>query len=155
MFGRSVSGGLCLGGSLSGGGVSVLGGGSLSRGLCRGLSVQGWSTSGECLSRGYLSGRLPPPPVNRMTDTCENITLPQTSFAAGNKAIRPIHVERKQKWNKIFFYVCRLFLFACSLIFFAWCEQALKVKVFSRWNTFSWRTLRQWVSVWETKLTSD
>ena len=26
-----------------------------------------------------------PPPVNRMTDACENITLPQTSFAAGNK----------------------------------------------------------------------
>ena len=25
------------------------------------------------------------PPVNRMTDDCENITLPQTSFAGGNK----------------------------------------------------------------------
>ena len=25
------------------------------------------------------------PPVNRMTDACENITLPQTSFAGGNK----------------------------------------------------------------------
>ena len=24
------------------------------------------------------------PPVNRMTDACENITLPQTSFAGGN-----------------------------------------------------------------------
>ena len=28
------------------------------------------------------------PPVNRMTDACENITLPQTSFAGGkNKKI--------------------------------------------------------------------
>ena len=27
-------------------------------------------------------------PVNRMTDTCENITLPQTSFAGGNKKKR-------------------------------------------------------------------
>ena len=25
------------------------------------------------------------PPVNRMTDRCKNITLPQTSFAGGNK----------------------------------------------------------------------
>ena len=25
-----------------------------------------------------------PPPVNRMTDRCKNITLPQTSFAGGN-----------------------------------------------------------------------
>ena len=29
---------------------------------------------------------LPPPsPMNRMTDRCKNITLPQTSFAGGNK----------------------------------------------------------------------
>ena len=26
-----------------------------------------------------------PPPVNRMTDNCKNITLPQTSVAGGNK----------------------------------------------------------------------
>ena len=26
-----------------------------------------------------------PPPVNRMTNRCKNITLPQTSFAGGNK----------------------------------------------------------------------
>ena len=26
------------------------------------------------------------PPVNRMTDRCKNITLPQTSFAGGNKS---------------------------------------------------------------------
>ena len=28
-------------------------------------------------------GRHPRPPVDRMTDTCKNITLPQTSFAGG------------------------------------------------------------------------
>ena len=27
---------------------------------------------------------IPPPPVNRMTDRCKIITLPQTSFAGGN-----------------------------------------------------------------------
>ena len=41
----------------------------------------------------YLPGGLPaqgctcpgtPPPVNRMTDRCKNITLPQTSFAGDN-----------------------------------------------------------------------
>ena len=25
----------------------------------------------------------PPPPLNRMTDACDNIALPQTSFAGG------------------------------------------------------------------------
>ena len=29
----------------------------------------------------------PPPPVNRMTHTNKNITMPQTSFVGGNKAI--------------------------------------------------------------------
>ena len=29
--------------------------------------------------------RMRPPPVDRMTHTCKNITLPQTSFAGGNK----------------------------------------------------------------------
>ena len=29
------------------------------------------------------------PPVNRMTDTCKNITLPQTSFAGGNNKRLP------------------------------------------------------------------
>ena len=30
------------------------------------------------------SDMIPPPPMNRMTDRCKNITLPQTSFAGGN-----------------------------------------------------------------------
>ena len=29
--------------------------------------------------------RYPPPPVNRITDRCKNITLSQTSFAGSNK----------------------------------------------------------------------
>ena len=49
------------------------------------------------LRRGGLEGCLwswgciqhdhPPPPVNRMTDRCKNITLPQTSFAGVNKVV--------------------------------------------------------------------
>ena len=31
--------------------------------------------------------RHTPPPVNRMTNRCKNITLPQTSFADGNSFI--------------------------------------------------------------------
>ena len=31
-----------------------------------------------------LGGVHPSPPVNRMTDSCKNITLPQTSFVGGN-----------------------------------------------------------------------
>ena len=33
-------------------------------------------------------GHAHPPPVNRMTNRCKNITLPQTSFAGGNKIKR-------------------------------------------------------------------
>ena len=35
-----------------------------------------WTRGGTCPGT--------PPPVNRMTDRCKNITLPQTSFADGN-----------------------------------------------------------------------
>ena len=62
-------------GALSGGGVFVRGGL-----LCpEGVSVQ-----------GGLWGLCPggdPPPADRMTDASENITLPQTSFAGGNKPL--------------------------------------------------------------------
>ena len=43
---------------------------------------------GGYLPGGYTSQGVPAqvlPPVNRMTDRCKNITLPQTSFAGGNK----------------------------------------------------------------------
>ena len=46
----------------------------------------GCTCPGVCV---YLPGGCTcpgtPPPVNRMTDRCKNITLPQTSFAGGNK----------------------------------------------------------------------
>ena len=35
-------------------------------------------------------GADPPPPVNRITDACKNITLPQTSFAGGKNGSEPI-----------------------------------------------------------------
>ena len=41
---------------------------------------------------GSLSrGRPPPSPVDRMTDASKNITLPQTSFAGGNKSMENLH----------------------------------------------------------------
>ena len=44
----------------------------------------GWCTCpGGCTCQGVYLPRYPPP-VNRMTDRCKNITLPQTSFAGGN-----------------------------------------------------------------------
>ena len=65
------------------GGVSLAGGSPW-----RGVSLEG---VGCLLGGGCLLGRggIPActeadPPVNRMTDACENITLPQTSFAGGN-----------------------------------------------------------------------
>ena len=49
--------------------------------LPRGLYLPG----GVPARRGGTCPGTPPPPVNRMTDRCKNITLPQTSFADGNK----------------------------------------------------------------------
>ena len=72
--------------SASGGGMSPPGG-SASRGVStprEGVSALG----GGCLLPGMGGGwaipvctEADPPPANRMTDRCKNITLPQTSFA--------------------------------------------------------------------------
>ena len=63
--------GLCRGGPLSRG-VSVQEGSLCPGGLCpRGASVQGVSVQGDVTVR-----EIPCPPVNRMTDSCKNITLP-------------------------------------------------------------------------------
>ena len=51
--------------------------------LPKGVSAQGVSTGGVCLGGGVCQWCLPQcmlgntPPMNRITDTCENITLPQ------------------------------------------------------------------------------
>ena len=63
---------------------------SVQRGLCAGVSV--WR--GLCLE-GSLSGEVSvqgdlckgDPPMNRMTDRCKNIALPQTSFVGNNKGV--------------------------------------------------------------------
>ena len=75
----------CPGGCLPRGGVcpgGCLSEGCLPRGcLPRGVSVQG----GVCPGEGVVcpGGCPPPPPVNRITNGCENITLPQ-HVADGN-----------------------------------------------------------------------
>ena len=48
------------------------------------LTVSQHALPGGVPAGGYLPRY---PPVNRITDTCKNITLPQTSFAGGNKYI--------------------------------------------------------------------
>ena len=50
-----------------------------------GCTWSGWG-GGTCLGGGGYLPRYSLSPVNRMTDRCKNITLPQTSFAGGNKA---------------------------------------------------------------------
>ena len=60
------------------------------------LDADPWSCDLWCM--------LGPPPVNRMTDTCENITLPQTSFAGGKynvplNVIQPLAPEMLWCWN--------------------------------------------------------
>ena len=49
-------------------------------GVCPGVSAQEGVTVWHLMHAGIH----PPATVDRMTDTCKNITLPQTSFAGGN-----------------------------------------------------------------------
>ena len=106
--GFSLVGGVCL---ARGGGFYVLGGGfSLPGGVVSAWSQGGFSLvsggfslpGGVCLVRG--EGGLPaqggvclvpgealrrPPPVNRITDTCKNITLATTSLRPVNMVTSP------------------------------------------------------------------
>ena len=84
-------------GAWSQGGL-LRGGGAWSQGsLLRGVCSQGGLLPGGLLPGGLLPGGVcswgggmpacteaDPPPVNRMTKRCKNITLLQTSFAGGN-----------------------------------------------------------------------
>ena len=57
---------------------------SAQRGVCSGGIYLGGVCPGGCLPSGCLPRRCTPPtPVNRITDRCKNINLPQTSFAGG------------------------------------------------------------------------
>ena len=79
------------GGGVPAQGVYLPGGGVPAQGALparRGVYLPG----GVCTCPGGVPAwrvYLPrcPSPVNRMTDRCKNITLPQTSFAGGNKEI--------------------------------------------------------------------
>ena len=57
------------------GGCVVLFGGCVTGGACM---------TGACMTGG-VHGMHAPPPVNRITDRCKNITFAQTTFAGGNK----------------------------------------------------------------------
>ena len=76
---------VCVQGGVCPGWVSARGH-LLGVGVCRGVSTRGGVHSPEPTGR-HLSAPLRAgthTPVNRMTDRCQNIALPQTSFAGGN-----------------------------------------------------------------------
>ena len=71
---------------LFGRGVSLAGGSPWQGGLpARGVSLAEGGLPGRGDGGCFPAYTEAYPPVNRMTDACENITLPQTSFAGGNK----------------------------------------------------------------------
>ena len=78
LVGCLPSRGVCPGGVFEWGGC-----------LHGGVYVGGVSTWG-CLPRGgvCLTVCTPPAPVNRMTDRCKNITLPQTLFVGGKNKMQ-------------------------------------------------------------------
>ena len=64
-----------------------------------GVCVVGGMFGRGCVAEGMRATHATP--VNRMTDACENITLPQTSFAGGNKRDNADLVTYLQpKWFK-------------------------------------------------------
>ena len=92
----------CLGGGVPARGCTCLGGVPAFGCTCLGYLSRGCTWLGGIPARGYLPGvNLPrgvpargdvpargylpmySPPVNRTTDRCKNITLPQTSFTGG------------------------------------------------------------------------
>ena len=77
--GGGEEGYLVLGGVPSRGGVPGPGGCTWSRGGVPGLGGCTWSR-GVYLVWGGVPGQVLPPPVNRMTNRCKNITLAKTSF---------------------------------------------------------------------------
>ena len=79
-WGVSAPGGCLLPGGVCSGrvGVSALGGVCSWGGVCSGGSAPGGCGIPACTEADT-------PPVNRMTDRCKNITLPQTSFVGGNE----------------------------------------------------------------------
>ena len=80
------SGGLVLGGLPGPGGVCLVqGGGLVPGGVCLVPGGSAWSGGGVCLVPGgcgipACTEADPPPPVNRMTNRCKNITLARTSL---------------------------------------------------------------------------
>ena len=67
--------------------------------------------AGGCTCQGGVPARMGtfpgnPPPVNRMTDRCKNITLPQTSFAGGNEmCVCDIYVQFKMTNYNIYIFL--------------------------------------------------
>ena len=45
------------------------------------------------------AGRPPPPKVNRMTDGCENIALPQTLFACSKNCTHHTKWQERSKYH--------------------------------------------------------
>ena len=81
---RSAQGDVCSGKCLHMGGGVCLGRGTCLGGVCLGVSAQGVYTPLAYYLLGYTSS------VNRLTDRCKNITLPQTSFAGSNNAAKSL-----------------------------------------------------------------
>ena len=91
-----------MAGGMHGRGTCVAGdawqGVCMAEGVCgRGCVWQGLCVAGVVRGRGVMCGKggmcgrgtcMPHmPPMDRMTDMCKNITLPQTSFAGGNNRV--------------------------------------------------------------------
>ena len=81
--------------------------GSLSKkSLSRGSLSRGCLFRGESLSRGVSVGgvcQVDPLPRGQ-TNACENITLPQTSFAGGNNHLCTNYLQFSQKSGSVIFY---------------------------------------------------
>ena len=70
---------MCGRGGMHGRGICAWGGACMTEGRACPRGMHAWG--GGAWHRACVARMLPP--VNKMTDACKNITLPQTSFAGG------------------------------------------------------------------------
>ena len=73
--------------------ISWWGGGVRDRG---GMRDRGVCVVGACMAR-----TPPPTPVDRMTDACKNITLPQTSFAGGKNLYKSSLLRLETSYSNV------------------------------------------------------
>ena len=66
-----------------------------------GACVVGVHGRGACVGGACMARTPPPTPVDRMTDACKNITLPQTSSAGGKNLYKSSLLRLETSYSNV------------------------------------------------------